>query len=110
MKKQLVGYIYALAIFIVAVLARLLIDFVVPRQLPYITFFPAVFLAGYYLGRGPGILVLLLSALAGVLWIDPFGHYSLIFDRASLKPSLSDLLGQLIRQNSKFVNLRRSDK
>jgi hypothetical protein len=47
MKKQLTLYAYALAIFVLAVIGRVLIDFVVPERLPYITFFPAVFLAAY---------------------------------------------------------------
>ena len=83
MNKRLLTYAYALGIFILAVFARWLIDFVVPRQSPFITFFPAVFLAGYYLGRGPGILVLLLSTLVGTLWIEPFGHHVFGFYVAS---------------------------
>jgi two-component sensor histidine kinase len=77
MKKQLTLYVYALSIFSLAVIARLLIDFVVPGQLPFITFFPAVFLAAYYLGRGPGVLVLVLSTLAGTAWVDASGHTSI---------------------------------
>ena len=61
----------------------MLIDFVVPGQLPFITFFPAVFLAAYYLGRGPGLLVLLLSTLAGTLWVDPSGNSPIGFYVAS---------------------------
>ena len=83
MNQRLLTYAYAFAIFILAVVARWLIDFVVPRQLPFITFFPAVFLAGYFLGRGPGILVLLLSTLVGTLWIEPFGHHVIGFYVAS---------------------------
>jgi two-component sensor histidine kinase len=75
MLKQLASYGYALGMFALAVIARLLIDFVVPGQLPFITFFPAVFLAGYYLGLGPGVLVLVLSTLVGALWIEPIGPH-----------------------------------
>jgi hypothetical protein len=46
-----------LAILVLAVIGRVLIGFLVPERLPYITFFPAVFLAAYYLGPGPGLLV-----------------------------------------------------
>src|SRR3954470_14007411 len=56
MKKQLARYVYALAIFALAVIARVLIDFVVPDQLTFITFYSAVVLVAYYLGRGPSIL------------------------------------------------------
>ena len=83
MKKQLTRYAYALAIFALAVIARVLIDFVVPDRLPFITFFPAVFLAAYYLGRGPGLLVLVLSTLVGTAWVDPSGHSSITFYVAS---------------------------
>ena len=83
MKKQLTRYAYALAIFVLAVIARVLIDFVVPERLPFITFFPAVFLAAYYLGRGPGLLVLVLSTLVGTAWIDPSGQSPITFYIAS---------------------------
>jgi two-component sensor histidine kinase len=75
MVDQLAKYACALGIFIAAVIARLLIDFVVPGELPFITFFPAVFLAGYYFGHGPGVLVLALSTLVGTLWVAPFGYH-----------------------------------
>jgi two-component sensor histidine kinase len=74
MKKQIGRYAAALGIFFIAVLGRLLIDQIVPGRLPFITFFPAVFLAAYYLGSAPGLLVLALSTVAGTAWVDPFGH------------------------------------
>jgi two-component sensor histidine kinase len=83
MKKQLTLYAYGLAIFVLAVIARILIDFVVPERLPFITFFPAVFLAAYYLGRGPGLLVLVLSTLVGTAWTDPTGQSAITFYMAS---------------------------
>jgi len=73
--KQLAGrYAAALGIFVVALIARLLLDLIVPWRLPFITFFPAVFLAAYYLGSGPGVLVLALSTVVGTAWVHPFGH------------------------------------
>ena len=83
MKKQLNLYAYALAIFVLAVIARVLIDFAVSERLPYITFFPAVFLAAYYFGRGPGLLVLVLSTFVGTVWVDPSGHSPITFYIAS---------------------------
>jgi hypothetical protein len=83
MKKQLTLYAYGLVIFVLAVIARILIDFVVPERLPFITFFPAVFLAAYYLGRGPGLLVLVLSTLVGTAWTDPTGQSAITFYMAS---------------------------
>jgi len=67
-------YLLALVIFAGAVAARLLLDWVVPDRLPCITFFPAVFLAAYYLCRGPTIVVLVLSEFAGNTWVDPTGR------------------------------------
>ena len=73
-KQQMSRYAAALGIFVIALIARLLIDLIVPWRLPFITFFPAVFLAAYYLGSGPGVLVLALSTIVGTAWVDPFGH------------------------------------
>ena len=73
-KKQIGRYAAALGIFVIALIARLLLDLIVPWRLPFITFFPAVFLAAYYLGSGPGVLVLALSTIAGTTWVDPFGQ------------------------------------
>jgi two-component system, sensor histidine kinase PdtaS len=73
--KQLAGhYAPALGIFIIAAILRVLLDLVVPGRLPFITFFPAVFLTAYYFGPGPGFMVLALSTVAGTTWVDPFGH------------------------------------
>jgi two-component sensor histidine kinase len=73
-KKQIGRYAAALGIFVIALAARLLLDLIVPWRLPFITFFPAVFLAAYYLGSGSGVLVLALSTVAGTAWVDPSGH------------------------------------
>lgn len=70
---QLADYLLALLIFAGAVAARALLDWVVPDRLPFITFFPAVLLAAYYFGRGPGLMVLVLSAIAGTAWVDATG-------------------------------------
>jgi two-component sensor histidine kinase len=73
--KQRIGrYAAALGIFVIALAARLLLDLIVPWRLPFITFFPAVFLAAYYFGWGPGVLVLVLSTIVGTAWVHPFGH------------------------------------
>src|SRR4029077_17834790 len=76
---------YALALlFFAAVFAlRLLIDYVVPDRLPFITFFPAVLAAAYYCGLRPSILLLLLSAITGTIWSDPTGASPIGFYIAS---------------------------
>lgn len=47
------SYALALLIFAAAIIARILLDYVVPERLPFITFFPAVLLAAYYCGLAP---------------------------------------------------------
>lgn len=69
-------YGLAVLIFSAAALLRFLLDQAVPGQLPFITFFPAVLLATFYCGLGPGIVVLVLSAFAGTYWADPTGASS----------------------------------
>jgi two-component sensor histidine kinase len=81
--KTIVSYAYALGILVAAIFARRLIDFVLPGELAFITFFPAVFLAAYFFGRGPGILVLVLSTIVGTLWLDPTGQSSVSIYLAS---------------------------
>jgi two-component sensor histidine kinase len=83
MLAQLRQYSLALAIFGAAVAARLLLDTVAPGRLPYITFFPAVIVAAYFLGRGPGLFVLVLTAAVGTAWADPTGQSALAFYIAS---------------------------
>jgi len=65
------SYALALLFFAAAFALRLLIDYVVPDRLPFITFFPAVLAAAYYSGLGPSILLLLFSAITGTIWGDP---------------------------------------
>ena len=77
--KLLHDYGLALLIFGAGVLLRLLIDDLVPGQLPFITFFPAVLLATFYGGLGPGLVVLVLSAVVGTYWADPSGGSSTVY-------------------------------
>ncbi len=76
-------YALALLIFAAAFALRFLVDYIVPDRLPFITFFPAVLAAAYYCGRGPSILVLVLSAIAGTVWSDPTGASPATFYVAS---------------------------
>lgn len=76
-------YVLGLLVFAGGVVARVALDHIVPDRLPFITFFPAVFLATYYFGRGPGLLVLVLSSLAGTFWVDPTGHSKVLLYVAS---------------------------
>jgi K+-sensing histidine kinase KdpD len=77
------SYALALLIFAAAIIARILLDYVVPERLPFITFFPAVLLAAYYCGLAPSVLVLVLSAIVGTIWSDPTGASTTVFYVAS---------------------------
>ena len=77
------SYALALLFFAAAFALRLLIDYVVPDRLPFITFFPAVLAAAYYCGLRPSILLLLLSAITGTIWSDPTGASPIGFYIAS---------------------------
>jgi two-component sensor histidine kinase len=63
----------AATLFGLALLARLGLDLLLPAQLPYITFLPAVVATSYFCGIQPAISVAMISALAGSIWIPPLG-------------------------------------
>lgn len=52
-------------------MTRIGLDFLIPDRLPYAPFFAGVLLAAYCCGLGPGLLILMLSAVTGAAWIDP---------------------------------------
>jgi two-component sensor histidine kinase len=70
-RQQISDYAVAAVIFLVAVAARKGLDYLIPGQLPFITFFPAVVLTAYVCGLYPAIVVLGLSAVMGSLWFHP---------------------------------------
>lgn len=61
------SYTYGIAalIFLVAILSRFLLSFVISGGLPFVTFFPAVLLAAVICGLVPAFIVLHLSAIIG---------------------------------------------
>ena len=61
-------YFIALMIFACAVMARALLEMVLPGRIPFLTFFPALLLVAYYSGLWPSLLVLILSAATGA-WL-----------------------------------------
>lgn len=62
---------YALALLLLgaAVLVRLALDEIIPHQLPFITFYPAVLVAAYWCGFRPAVVALLLAGVFGALWV-----------------------------------------
>jgi PAS domain S-box-containing protein len=64
-QKPLTAYGIALAAFAVATLTRWAIEDFVPGQVPFIFYFPALVIATFLGGLGPGIVVAILSGLTG---------------------------------------------
>src|SRR5205085_484098 len=60
-------YALALIIFVIAFLVRLGLDPWLGKSVPYLLFYPAIFVAARYGGFGPGMLVTALSVLAVLL-------------------------------------------
>lgn len=58
------GFMFGLATFAVALVARLALDDMLPAGFPFLTFFPAVIVTTFLAGLWPGILTALLSGLA----------------------------------------------
>jgi len=68
----------ALALFGVALGARFAINPWLDAGFPFLTFFPAIVLATFFCGRGPGSVCGALSVLSAWYWfIPPFGSFSL---------------------------------
>jgi len=82
-------YGVAVALFAAALLARLFL-LPVEARIAYATFFPAVVLAMYVCGVGPGLLVTVLGALAATYFFSP-PYYAWTFDGASRLAALAFL-------------------
>lgn len=75
------GYGFAVAAFLVGLLARFLLHPVLPPGFPYVTFFPAVILTCFTAGTRAGTLCAVLSGLAAWYWfIPPFDSFGLTAD------------------------------
>lgn len=71
-------YVLAIALFAGALGLRYVFDGHLPPGFPYVTFFPAVIVATFFAGRGPGIVCAALSGLAAwYFFIPPFGEFSI---------------------------------
>ena len=72
-------YIVGLAAFGAAVLFRYALRDSLGVKVPYLQFYPAIILAAWYGGLGPGILITTLSAAAAMYFLlPPVGILSLI--------------------------------
>ena len=71
-------YGVAIACALLAIVARMSLASVWGLELPYLTFYPAVLLAAWVGGLGPGLLTTGLCALAAVyFWIPPTHSFSI---------------------------------
>jgi two-component sensor histidine kinase len=70
-------YATGIALFSVGLGARFATDHLLPPGFPFVTFFPAVILATFLAGRGPGIACAILSGLAAwFFFVPPFHSFS----------------------------------
>jgi two-component sensor histidine kinase len=68
------GYAMAVLFALGGLLVRIAADPVMPAGFPFVTFFPAVILASFLFGRGPGTLAGILCGLIAWYWfVPPFG-------------------------------------
>lgn len=84
-KNRLIVYALAAIATLLMVGARMLLDPVLGSELPFVTLFPAVFLAAWTGGLGPALLATLLSVTSALYF----------FISPPLPMSLSDPVAQL---------------
>src|SRR4051812_41084186 len=72
LEERLRPYLWAMLAVAIGVALREAVTPVVGTALPYITLFPAVFVAAYLGGLGPAVLATILSVLAALYWfVEP---------------------------------------
>lgn len=77
-RERAVAYACSLVIILAAIAARFLVDPYLPPGFPYLTFFPAVVLTGFFFGIYPALMNTAISALAAWYWfILPAGSFAL---------------------------------
>jgi len=77
-RERALAYACSLAIILLAIAARFVVDPYLPPGFPYLTFFPAVVLTGFFFGIYPALMNTAISALAAWYWfILPAGSFAL---------------------------------
>lgn len=70
--------VFVLGAFLAAFLSRYALDGILPPGFPYLTFFPAVILTGFFAGIRAGLIVAILCGLAAwFFFLDPSGSWRL---------------------------------
>lgn len=76
--RGVLAYGVAIAVVVLALLIRFAIDPWLGPRVPYLQFFPAILVAAWYGGLGPGVLASLLSALFADIWfLQPIGLFKI---------------------------------
>jgi two-component sensor histidine kinase len=71
-------WVLAIVVFLLAFVARYTLEGALPPGFPYLTFFPAILIAAYFLGTAPGVAVGIAGGLAAwYFFIPPFSSFSL---------------------------------
>ncbi len=77
-RGRLTAYLLAIAFAVVATALRHAVDHLLPPGFPFLTFFPAVIMAAFLGGRGPGAVCGVISLLASwYYFIPPFQSFAL---------------------------------
>lgn len=99
-------YILAVLVFLLALGLRFLV-LPVEAGLAYTTFYPAVFLTYYFLGVGPGVLVMVLSACFGYyIFQPPYWSFDFNFNGATITATFllsNSLIGWLTSRHIKAL-------
>ena len=73
-RGRVAGYALGIALFALGLAVRMAADHLFPPGFPFLTFFPAVIVATFLAGRGPGIVCAALSGLAAWYFFVPPLH------------------------------------
>ena len=67
-ERPWIGYPVSIAFVLIGLALRLAVDTLLPLDLPYVTFFPAVILSSFLFGVGPGIAAGILGGFFAYFW------------------------------------------
>ena len=82
-REPLIHYALSFGVFIVALAVRLAVDAALPPGFPFLTFFPAIVIATFYLGTRSGILCAVLSFFASwYVFLPPAYSFALNWQAA----------------------------
>src|SRR5204863_3609772 len=69
--RPALGYGVAVVAVMGALLLRFILDTWLGPNVPYLSFFPAILVASWFGGLGPGVLAAVLSTLSAYAWLLP---------------------------------------